>query len=99
LLGLARQAPSLGDKIRVFIKHPGWRPAGTSLTKAAPPRLEIPVRTKLYVAAQTALTLALASWVLWFRAQHSWLFLTAGATAVMVSLAAIGRQLDGRALE
>lgn len=96
LLRLARQAPALGDKLRVFLEHPGWRPAGAKLQRDPPPRVEIALSTKAYVALQTALTLALAAWVLWFRTRHSPLFLVVGAALILWSLSSIGGLLDGR---
>ena len=63
----------------------------------AAPRMEIPAATCAYVAGQTALTLVLAAWVLWFRSRHSPVFLVVGAVAILWSLASIGALLDGRA--
>lgn len=97
LLRHARAASTLGDRLRVFYKHPGWRPAGAPRPNDAAPRAEIPLATSAYVALQTVLTLALAAWVLWFRARHSPAFLVVGAVAILWSLASIGGLLDGRA--
>lgn len=93
----ARAATSFGDAARVFFKHPGWRPSGVTRHQDPPPRAEVPFATTMYVALQTALTLVLSAWVLWFRARHSAVFLVVGAVAILWSLSSIGGLLDGRA--
>lgn len=96
LLVLARQAPTASDKLRVLFKHPGWKPKGAVVEREPAPRADIPPLTTAYVAIHTVLTLVLAAWVLWFRTRHSWLFLGAGALAILWSLVSIGGLLDGR---
>jgi sterol desaturase/sphingolipid hydroxylase (fatty acid hydroxylase superfamily) len=98
LVNLVRETPRFGDKLRVLLKHPGWRPAGVQRREHPPAREDstIPSRTKLYVVIQMAITIAGAAWVLWFRERHSPLFLVIGAALVLFSLASLGALLDGR---
>jgi sterol desaturase/sphingolipid hydroxylase (fatty acid hydroxylase superfamily) len=99
LFAKARAAQTLADRIRVFTKHPGWAPPGMARTRHAPPRHDeaIPRTTKVYVAAQLAVTLAFAAWLLWLRDRHGRVVLVVGALAILWSLASIGALLDGRA--
>lgn len=93
-----RATPRLADKLRVLIKHPGWRPPGAARPSDAParPDAEIPRATKIYVAVTMALTVTGAMWVLWLRERHPPVFLIAGALAILWSLIATGALLDGR---
>ncbi|HEY8072605.1 MAG TPA: sterol desaturase family protein [Labilithrix sp.] len=98
LVAVARKAKTFGDAVRVFVKHPGWLPPGVERTRHEPARADavVPRSTKAYVAAQMALTLVLAAWVLWFRDRHSFAVLACGALAILWSLASLGALLDGR---
>jgi alkylglycerol monooxygenase len=96
LIAMARQARTLGDKVRVFIMHPGWLPPGAVRERHPPARSEVPRGVKAYVVVQMLLTLAGAAWVLWLRDRHSLLVLACGAGFVLWSLASLGALLDGR---
>jgi hypothetical protein len=98
LFAITRRANNFGDKLRVFFYPPGWTPPGV-----VAPRLEAPPQgdqisrgTKLYVAAQLAMTTAFSLWVFLFRENHSWLLLSVSAVGIVACIATLGGLLDGR---
>jgi sterol desaturase/sphingolipid hydroxylase (fatty acid hydroxylase superfamily) len=99
LLAVARQAPTIADKIKAFVLHPGWLPEGATKPRPAPARPDatIPLAVKVYAGLAFSATLVLALWVLWLRDEHpQWLLVTA-ALVIFWSLSTIGGLLDGRA--
>jgi len=98
LFALARQARSLADKIRVFTSRPGWAPPGASFAPLPPPRrsAEIPLGTKLYVAAQLALTVILSLYIFVLRDDQPLALQLGAAVAMLAALLSLGGLLDGR---
>lgn len=98
LVVLARRAPTLRDKLRVFTSRPGWVPPGVDLPEVSPPRRseDIPVGTRLYVTAQFTITLAFSLFVFIPREQYSSLFKILSTFAIIGSLLTLGGLLDGR---
>jgi sterol desaturase/sphingolipid hydroxylase (fatty acid hydroxylase superfamily) len=98
LVALARQAPTLRDKLRVVFGPPDRLPPGATAPVLVPPRpsASIPLRTKLYVAAQAAVTIPFALYVFVLRDAHSWALKGAGAAAILACLFTLGGLLDGR---
>jgi alkylglycerol monooxygenase len=98
LWGIARQAKSVRDKIRVFLNPPGWTPPGI----VAPPLEEPPCSkhistgTKLYVAAQLAIITAFSLWVFLLRERHSWVLLFVSALCIVGGITTLGGLLEGR---
>jgi sterol desaturase/sphingolipid hydroxylase (fatty acid hydroxylase superfamily) len=99
LLGLARQAATLRERVLVFVMPPGYRPAGVPAPARARVRDDeaIPAATKAYAAAQFALTAGFAMYVLWLRDAHPFWMLAASSAVILWSLSTIGGLLDGRA--
>ena len=84
------------DKLRVFLQHPGWRPAARSSSVTRPAR-RIALSTKAYVALQTAVTLALSRrGCSGSRRATRPCSLVVGAALILWSLSSIGGLLDGR---
>ncbi|MDI1449983.1 sterol desaturase family protein [Polyangium sp. 6x1] len=98
LFAVARQAKTFGDKVRTFVRHPGWTPEGIVFPRQPPARPDaaIPTRTKIYAALAFAATLAFALYLLWLRDRHPFWQLAAGALVVLWGLSTIGGLLDGR---
>jgi alkylglycerol monooxygenase len=98
LLATARQASTLGDRIRTWTKPPGWLPPGAR--PIAPGRARddeaIPRATRVYAAISFTLTLALALYVLWMRDAHPFWLLAAASLAILGGLFTLGGLLDGR---
>jgi alkylglycerol monooxygenase len=98
LITVARNATTFGDKIRAFIRHPGWVPEGVVFPKHLPPRsdLSIPTGTKIYTALAFGATLAFAMYLLWLRDRHPTWILVLGAFSVLWGMSTLGGLLDGR---
>jgi len=98
LLHLARSTPSWRDRLRVFVKRPGWCPPGvTPAPIVSPPVSEsLSKGLKLYVLGQFALTCVLSLYVFILRDHHSVVFLALSAVFIFVSLSSLGGLLDTR---
>ena len=97
LLELQRRATRWQDKLRVWVKHPGWVPPGVTRPPLGPTaRAEIPLHTRRYAAGQVAITIAFALAVLWFRHRYPLGLQIAAAAVVLWSTRSIGGLLDGR---
>jgi sterol desaturase/sphingolipid hydroxylase (fatty acid hydroxylase superfamily) len=106
LLSLARQARRLSDRLRVFLKPPGWRPAALGGPQLAPP-----VDARTYVKFDTARTWALDAYVvaqflvvlvgtayfLRLPERGSLAFRLAAGVLILWSVVALGWLLEGRA--
>jgi len=85
------------DKLLVWVKHPGWVPAGVTPPPCRPTaRREIPALTLHYAATQVSITIAFALAVLWFRDRFELWLQIAAAAVVLWSTWSIGGLLDGR---
>ena len=62
----------------------------------ARPDSAIPLRTRIYVAAQFAVLLAFAGWVLIARPAHGFLDQAVYAAVIVAALLSLGGLLDGR---
>jgi len=98
ILAVARKAPTFADKVRAFIRHPGWTPEGMVFPKHPPPRSDaaIPTSTKIYTLCAFMATLAFGVYLLWLRDKHPVWLLTVGALVVLWGLSTLGGLLDGR---
>ena len=98
LLAVARNAKTFGDKIRTFIRHPGWVPEGMVFPKHSPPRSDasIPTSTKVYTVLAFSATLTFALYLLWLRDRHPMWILALGALMVLWGMSTLGGLLDGR---
>lgn len=99
LLAVARQGKSFADKLKAFVLHPGWLPAGAQKPRPAlaRPDATIPFAVKVYAGFSFSATLVFALWVLWLRDQHPQWLLVASSLAILWGLSTIGGLLDGRA--
>lgn len=99
MIAAARQAPGLGNKLRIFLGRPGWLPDGMRWPARPKARLdeEIPSGLRTYVALQFPLVLGFSLYILWWRSQHPlWLRLSSSLLAFW-ALSSLGGLLDGRA--
>jgi sterol desaturase/sphingolipid hydroxylase (fatty acid hydroxylase superfamily) len=93
------------DRLRVWFKPPGWRPADVAARWPRPAfelcgvkRYDPPMAPAAQVAALALFVAALAAttWLLWNAHRYSWGQQAALATVVLVMLGAIGRLSAGR---
>jgi len=99
LLEMQRRAARWQDKLLVWLKHPGWVPAGVTPPPRSPrarANAEIPTLVRHYAAGQVALTIVFALAVLWFREHYRVGLQIAAAAVVLTSTWSIGGLLDGR---
>jgi sterol desaturase/sphingolipid hydroxylase (fatty acid hydroxylase superfamily) len=98
LVGLARRARTLGDKLRVFVSRPGWTPPGVTLEPAPParPSAAIPAGTKIYVGLQFVATIAASLYVFILRDEQTTGLKLGAAIAMVITLLTLGGLLDGR---
>jgi hypothetical protein len=98
IVTVARNAKTFGDKVRAFIRHPGWTPEGMVFPVHSPPRADaaIPTNIKVYTAIAFTMTLAFGVYLLWLRDQHPTWILIAGAFVILWGLSTLGGLLDGR---
>ena len=99
LLEVQRSATRIGDKLRVWFKHPGWVPPGVTPPPRQPPARassDIPLPIRRYAACQVALTIVFAMAVLWFRQRYALGWQIAAAVVILWSTSSIGGLLDGR---
>ncbi|MBI3933028.1 MAG: sterol desaturase family protein [Acidobacteria bacterium] len=104
LTAKARRAPRFADKVRLFLKPPGWQPAELGGFQAAPEvdpgyrKFDVPLPRGLaaYAFAQFTLVL-LASAALLFLEERLTAALVAGGVAVLIAnLAILGAVLERR---
>ena len=105
LVGLARRATGLGDRLRVFLKPPGWRPealggfqqprdvdvASYRKWESNPPKAWV-----RYAFVQFILALGAASFLLFRQDTLSTRALALGAGLILASLVVIGGLLENR---
>jgi len=105
LVGLARRATGLGDRLRVFLKPPGWRPealggfqqprdvdvASYRKWESNPPKAWV-----RYAFVQFILALGAASFLLFRQDTLSTRALALGAGLILASLVVIGSLLENR---
>ena len=101
----AGAAPRWGDKLRVWLKPPGWLPGGgscqmsggaqafdlTAVRTYAPP---LQGTQMVYAAAQNLLLTALGAWYLWNVDAQALPLAALGAAAMTLGLWALGRYLQ-----
>ena len=110
LVQATRQAGSWGDKWRIWLKPPGWRPSGFNAEVQAEPSVPTfdldaarqlygePVATKsaIFAAVQFALMMGATAGYLWYAEELSY-SMELGLTAVIVAgLWVLGAYLQGR---
>jgi alkylglycerol monooxygenase len=103
LVDLARRAPRLGDRLRVFLSPPGWRPE-TLGGFQQPPEVDVASYSKwesdapplrvAYAFVQFILVLGAASFLLFRQDSLSRSTLVPAAVLVVVSLVVIGGLLE-----
>jgi sterol desaturase/sphingolipid hydroxylase (fatty acid hydroxylase superfamily) len=105
LIDLARRTRRLSDRLRVFVKPPGWRPAELGGYVPAPPvdrasyrkwDVAVPRGLALYTLAQFGLVLAATTLYLNLEARLSRGALLGGAALIVLSLVAFGGLLERR---
>ncbi len=105
LCTLARRATTPGDRLRLFLKPPGWRPASLGGPVAAPAvdagtyekfdtHLARPAAA--YVLLQFLVLLAASTWVLFRQQELGGLRVAMAASFIGLSLVALGFVLEGR---
>jgi sterol desaturase/sphingolipid hydroxylase (fatty acid hydroxylase superfamily) len=101
----AMRAGSWGDKLRVWFKPPGWRPADVAERFPKPPfrvehvrRYDPPTSRGAQALALALFTALLAGvcWLLWHAHEWSWPALLAGSALVLIGLWVVGRLGEGR---
>ena len=102
---LARRATTPGDRLRLFLKPPGWRPASMGGPVAAPAvdaanyeKFDTPLaRPKAaYVLLQFLVLLAASTWLLFHQQELGGLRVAVAAAFIGLSLLALGFVLEGR---
>jgi sterol desaturase/sphingolipid hydroxylase (fatty acid hydroxylase superfamily) len=105
IAGHARRAPRFADKLRAFVKPPGWRPAELGGFEAPPDvdrsryrKWDVPIPRGLavYAFVQFVPVLVGAALLLNRQASLSRAALAAGAGAVVLSLVSLGGLLERR---
>lgn len=96
----ARRAARFADKVRLFLKPPGWNPPDLGgFTPAPAPakfKVAIPHRVQMYVLVQFVPLLMTASVFLFHQEQLRPLARAGVASAIVASLLILGALLDGR---
>jgi hypothetical protein len=100
----ARRAARVADKVRLFLKPPGWNPPDLGGFTPAPEigpapskfQVAIPRRVQVYVAAQFVAVLVLGSVFLFHQEQLAPAARAGVASALVASLVILGALLDGR---
>jgi alkylglycerol monooxygenase len=105
LAGLARRATTVGDRLRVFLKPPGWRPATLGGPVAAPPvdaahyeKFDTPLAhpAAAYVLLQFLVLLAASTWLLFRQQELGGVRVATAAAFIGLSLVALGFVLESR---
>ncbi len=103
LVQMAARAPGVGDRLRVFLKPPGWRPEALGGFQEAPPvdaatyrkwESSTPPAWALYAVIQFTLTLGAATLLLFRQHELSRGTLILGASVVLGSLVVVGGLLE-----
>lgn len=103
---LARQARSLGDRVRVFLKPPGWRPEHLGGFQPAPPvdaasyrKWAVPVSrgVAIYAFAQFAVLMLATGLFLLRQDALGRGLLVSGALVLVAGLVSLGGLLEGKA--
>jgi hypothetical protein len=100
----ARRAARVADKVRLFLKPPGWNPPDLGGFTPAPEvgpspskfQVAIPRGVQVYVLVQFAAALVAASVFLFHQEQLTPSARAAVASAIVASLLILGALLDGR---
>jgi alkylglycerol monooxygenase len=100
----ARRASRFSDKVRLFVKPPGWNPDDLGGFVPAPEvgpevrksQVAAPRRVQLYVLAQFAAVLLAGSLFLFHQQRMTSPARLAAAIAIVASLVILGALLDGR---
>jgi sterol desaturase/sphingolipid hydroxylase (fatty acid hydroxylase superfamily) len=98
LAALARQTPRWTDKLRVFLKPPGWLPPGATrpVLPTAREDRDIPPAVRGYALAQFTAVVLLAVDTLWRREHHPLAVQLPVAVLTVWGIASVGALLDGR---
>ncbi len=105
LFGIARRTGRLRDRVRVFLKPPGWQPDDLGGFQAAPEvdrasyrkwDVAVPRRVQAYAAVQFALVLLFSGALLNVQDRLTLPGLLAGAFLIVTGLVAIGALFEGR---
>jgi hypothetical protein len=105
LVAQSRRTARVGDKLRLFLARPGWRPEdlggfqpAPEVDRATAPRFHVPVsaRRRAYAFLQFAATLSFGAFVLFRQEQWTVAERAGSAAAVVVSLVTVGALLEGR---
>jgi len=106
LFGLAARTRRPADRLRVFVKPPGWRPQDLGGYQSAPEvdrasyrkwDVWTPPVVRLYAAGQFAIALLAAAVLLNLQDRLASPVLVAGSLLVVAALVAVGAFLEGRA--
>jgi alkylglycerol monooxygenase len=105
LFGKARRTARIADRLRLFVRPPGWQPADLGGFEP-PPEVDratyrkfavaLPSRLKAYVFAQFVLSLAGVNALLFGQKDLAPWLLALGATVAVLSLVAVGGLLEGK---
>lgn len=105
MLGLARRSARWRDRLRVFVKPPGWRPeelggfqAAPEIDRATQRKFDPPMPRALavYALLQFVVVLVFASLLLFKQDAWRWPALVAGTGAIVGSLIGLGALMEGR---
>jgi sterol desaturase/sphingolipid hydroxylase (fatty acid hydroxylase superfamily) len=105
LLREARRTPRLADRLRLFVKPPGWRPAelggsipAPDVNRASYRKFDTPLtrRRAAYVFVHFAVILTASAGLLYAQARLPLPVLLAGAGFVLLSLVALTALIEGR---
>lgn len=105
LFGIARRTGRLRDRVRVFLKPPGWQPDDLGGFQAAPEvdrasyrkwDVAVPRRVQAYAAVQFAVVLLFSGALFNVQDRLTLPGLLAGAFLIVTGLVAIGALFEGR---
>ena len=105
LLSLARRARHWRDRLRLFVKPPGWRPQDLGGFQVAPEvdrasyrkwDVAVPAAVQLYAAVQFVIVLVAAGVLLNVQDRLSGPVLAVGALLIVAAVVAIGALFEGR---
>jgi hypothetical protein len=105
LFGKARRAARLGDRLRLFLRPPGWQPDDLGgfepppeVDRATYRKFETPLTPRLasYVLAQFTVVLLGTTWLLFHLAQLGLAQRAVAAVAAVAGLVVMGGLMEGR---
>jgi alkylglycerol monooxygenase len=105
ILGKARRTSRLADKLRMFVKPPGWQPEelggfqkAPEVDRAAVRRFDFPVspRVRQFAFALFLMTLLAGALFLFLQPEWTGAARLAAALAIVLSLLMVGALLEGR---